>query len=108
MEPIRNDTAEFERLLGEQPQEEYVLQLFLTGMSPRSTAALSSLKAICEEFLAGRYKLEVVDIYDNPQATRDLQILASPTLIRHRPLPQRRLIGDLSDRSLVLRTLDLG
>lgn len=108
MEPIRDDTAEFDRLLREKPQEEYVLQLFLTGMSPRSTAALSRLKAICEEFLAGRYKLEVVDIYDNPQATHDQQILASPTLIRLRPLPERRLIGDLSNRSVVLRTLDLG
>ena len=108
MEPTGNDTAEFERLLKEQPREDYVLQLFLTGMSPRSTAALSALKSICEEFLPGRYKLEVVDIYDNPQATHEKQILALPTLIRTRPLPERRLIGDLSDRSVVLRTLDLG
>jgi circadian clock protein KaiB len=108
VEQSRNDTAEFERLLREQPREDYVLQLFLTGMSPRSTAALSALKAICEEFLPGRYKLEVIDIYDNPQATHELQIVAAPTLIRLRPLPQRRLIGDLSDRSVVLRTLDLG
>lgn len=105
---MRDETAEFERLLREKPQEEYVLQLFLTGMSPRSTAALSRLKAICEEFLPGRYRLDVVDIYDNPQATHDLQIIALPTLIRLRPLPERRLIGDLSNRSVVLRTLDLG
>jgi circadian clock protein KaiB len=84
-----------------------VLQLFVSGMSPRSTSAIRTIKALCEELLAGQYTLEIVDLYDDPHAARAQRVLASPTLIRQRPLPVRRLIGDLSDRATVLRTLGL-
>lgn len=84
-----------------------MLQLFVSGMSPRSTSAIKTIKALCEELLAGRYTLEIVDLYDHPQAARVQHVLASPTLVRQRPLPVRRLIGDLSDRATVLRTLGL-
>ncbi|MES2524982.1 MAG: circadian clock KaiB family protein [Gemmatimonadota bacterium] len=108
MDAGQNDTAAFDRLLSNKQQEPYVLKLFVSGMSPRSTSALHLLKTLCEEHLAGRYSLEVVDMYERPDAVTAHRVLASPTLLRLRPLPERRLIGDLSDRSVVMRTLDLG
>jgi circadian clock protein KaiB len=70
-------------------------------------AALANLKKICEEHLAGRYKLQVVDLLENPQLARGDQILAIPTLVRKLPLPMRRIIGDLSNTERVLVGLDL-
>jgi circadian clock protein KaiB len=103
-----DDTAAFEHLLDRRDSEGYVLQLFVSGMSPRSTSAIRTIKALCEEMLPGRYALEIVDLYDHPQSARVNGVLASPTLVRQRPLPVRRLLGDLSDRDTVLRTLGLG
>lgn len=91
---------------GEAPRR-YVLRLFVAGMTPRSAAAVARVKAICEEFLRGRYDLEVIDVYRSPEQARDEQIVAAPTLLRKQPPPVRRLIGDLSDRSKVLEALDL-
>lgn len=107
MSAERDDTAAFERLLENPDDGSYVLQLFVSGMSPRSTSAIKTIKALCEERLAGKYTLQVVDLYDDPQTARQHRVLASPTLVRHRPLPARRLIGDLSDRATVLRTLGI-
>jgi len=87
--------------------ERYVLRLYVTGMTPRSAAAIRNLQAICDERLAGRYDLEVIDIYQQPVLTRGEQIIAAPTLIKKLPLPMRRLIGDMSDRDRVLLGLDL-
>jgi circadian clock protein KaiB len=87
--------------------ERYVLRLYVTGMTPRSAAAITNLQAICEERLAGRYDLEVIDIYQQPVLTRGEQIIAAPTLIKKLPLPMRRLVGDMSDRERVLSGLDL-
>jgi circadian clock protein KaiB len=87
--------------------ESYVLRLFVTGLTPRSTRAISNLKAICNEYLLGRYDLEVIDIYQQPELTKGEQIIAAPTLIKKQPLPIRRIIGDMSRRDLVLSGLDL-
>jgi circadian clock protein KaiB len=87
--------------------ESYVLRLYVTGMTPRSSEAFASIKAICEEHLKGRYDLEVIDIYQHPQLARDEQIVAVPTLVKSLPAPLRRFIGDLSDRERVLVGLDL-
>ncbi len=87
--------------------KEYVLRLYVAGTTPRSSRAIRSIKSICEEHLKGRYRLEVVDIYQRPALARDEQIVATPTLIRELPLPLRRLIGDLSDTERVLVGLDL-
>ena len=86
----------------------YVLRLFVTGMTPRSTEAVRSIRALCEARLAGGYDLEVVDVYQHPTAARDEQIIAIPTLLKKLPLPARKLIGDLSDVQRVLAGLDLG
>ena len=85
----------------------FLLRLFVTGMTPRSTDAIARIKAICEEYLEGRYELEVVDIYQQPEAARVEQIVATPTLVKKLPPPLRRLVGDLSDKRRVLLGLDI-
>jgi len=84
-----------------------VLRLYVTGLTPRSSLAISRLRSLCEEFLAGRYDMEVIDVYQQPELARRMQLVAAPTLIKELPLPVRRLIGDLSDRQRVLIGLDL-
>ena len=85
----------------------YVLRLFVAGMTPRSQRAIENLRRICDGPLARRVDLEIVDIYQQPHLAELYQIVAAPSLLRLEPLPQRRLIGDLSDEARVLRGLDL-
>jgi circadian clock protein KaiB len=99
-------TREFEKL-NSKNHEEYVLRLYLAGMSPRSIEAFASVKNICEKYLPGRYDLEVIDIYQNPAVAKDDEIIASPTLVKRMPFPLRRLIGDLAREDRVLAGLDL-
>jgi len=103
----RIDTAEYERLSERRKRERYVLRLYVTGMTPRSTAALTTIKELCEQHLNGRYELEVVDIYQHPQLASEEQIVAVPTLVKQLPSPLRKLIGNLSDRERVIYGLDL-
>ena len=100
---IVNPDPDGERLDGDR----YVLRLFVTGSTARSQRAIANMRRICEENLAGRYDLEVIDVYQNPDATRDLQVVATPTLVKVLPEPLRRIIGDLSDRERVLAGLNL-
>jgi circadian clock protein KaiB len=97
----------FERAAQAPPAERYVLRLYVTGMTPRSARAVRNLRAICDEYLAGRYDLEVVDIYQQPLLAKGEQIIAAPTLIKKLPLPVRRIIGDMSNRERVLVGLHL-
>jgi circadian clock protein KaiB len=99
--------AEFQRASEEPPGERYILRLYVTGMTSRSARAVKNLRAICDEYLEGRYDLEVVDIYQQPVLVRGEQIIAAPTLIKKLPLPMRRIIGDMSNRDRVLLGLDL-
>jgi circadian clock protein KaiB len=101
-------TAAFEKAV-ERPRkdERYVLRLYITGMTPRSTEAFAAIKAICEEYLPGRYDLEVVDIYQHPALAKEEQIIAAPTLVKELPAPLRRLIGNLSVEDRVLEGLGL-
>jgi circadian clock protein KaiB len=85
----------------------YKLCLFITGSTPRSARAIENMQKICDENLHGRYDLEIIDVYENPEATRDLQIIATPTLVKILPEPLRRIIGDLSDKERVLAGLNL-
>src|ERR1041384_4931895 len=89
------------------PNDRYKLRLFVTGSTPRSARAIANMRMICEENLNGRYDLEVVDVYENPDATRELQIIATPTLVKILPEPLRKIIGDLSDTEKVLAGLNL-
>ena len=101
------ETQAFERSLSHPTPADYVLSLFVTGTGPRSTRAIQNIRAICDERLAGRYALEIVDIYQHPEKARPEQIVVAPTLIKRQPLPVRRLVGDLSDVARVLAGLGL-
>jgi circadian clock protein KaiB len=104
----RESTADtFDRLSRTPAEDRYVLRLYVTGMTARSTEAVANIKAICEEHLHGRYDLEVIDIYQHPQLAKDEQIFAVPTLVKKLPAPLRRFIGNLSDKERVLLGLDL-
>ncbi len=89
------------------PSDEWILRLYVAGQSPRSAAALRNLELICEEHLAGRYRIEVIDLLKQPQLARGDQIVAVPTLVRHLPPPMKKIIGDLSNADRVLVGLDL-
>jgi circadian clock protein KaiB len=83
------------------------LRLYVAGQTPKSLAAFSNLKKICESHLGGRYRIEVIDLVERPQLSRGDQIFAIPTLVRKLPQPVRKIIGDLSDVNRVLVGLDL-
>src|SRR3954464_10321403 len=87
--------------------DEYVLRLYVSGQSPRSILAIENMRRICAEYLSDRYTLEVIDIYQHPEACQEQQIVAAPTLIKVLPRPLRRIIGDLSNTEKVLVGLDL-
>jgi circadian clock protein KaiB len=88
-------------------EESWELRLYVAGATPRAITALENLKKICEEHLAGKYTIEVVDLLKNPKLASGDQILALPTLVRKLPEPVRKIIGDLSDTERVLVGLDL-
>jgi len=88
-------------------EETFELSLYVTGMTPRSTRAITAVRQLCEELLRGRYKLEIIDVYQQPALSQLEQIIATPTLIKKGPAPQRRLIGDMSNRARLLAGLGL-
>jgi circadian clock protein KaiB len=85
----------------------YDLRLYVAGQTPKSIAAFANLKHLCEVHLAGKYRIEVVDLLKKPQRARDDQIIAIPTLVRRLPQPIRKIIGDLADTQRTLVGLDL-
>lgn len=85
----------------------YDLRLYVAGQSPKSLAAFANLKELCEIHLAGKYRIEVIDLVKKPQLARDDQIIAIPTLVRRLPEPVRKIIGDLCDRRQTLIGLEL-
>jgi circadian clock protein KaiB len=87
--------------------EGQILRLYIAGQTPRSVKAFANLKKICEEHLTGKYRVEVIDLVQNPQLAAGDQILAVPTLVRRLPEPVRKIIGDLSNTDRVLVGLDL-
>lgn len=86
---------------------EYHLRLYVAGQSPKSLRAIENLRRICERELAGRYRVDVVDLLENPALARGDEIIAVPTLVRKLPVPIRRIIGDLSDTDRVLVGLQI-
>jgi circadian clock protein KaiB len=89
------------------PPLEWNLPLFVAGPTPKSVAAFRNLERLCEEHVAGRYRIDVIDLMKNPQLARGDQILAVPTLVRKLRAPIRKIIGNLSDTERVLVGLDL-
>jgi circadian clock protein KaiB len=89
------------------PHKLYSLRLYITGQTPRSSASVRNLRKLCDEYLEGRFELEVIDVYQRPELAKEAQIIAAPTLVKRLPLPLRKLVGDLSDRKQVLLGLDI-
>lgn len=89
------------------PGEKFALRLYVAGQTPKALRAFANLRKICEEHLAGRYSIEVIDLIENPALGRGDQILAVPTLVRKLPTPIKKIIGDLSNTERVLVGLDL-
>lgn len=87
--------------------EQFNFRLYVAGQTPKSLAAIANLKKICETHLSGRYAVEVIDLFDNPQLAARDQVLAVPTLVRQLPEPLKRFIGDLSKTERVLVGLDI-
>jgi circadian clock protein KaiB len=85
----------------------YLLKLCISGMTPRSRQAVLNIKSICEEYLAGQYELEIIDLYQQPELAARHQIVATPTLLRNFPQPLRQMFGDLSDTKATLRRLGI-
>jgi circadian clock protein KaiB len=98
---------DFDLTLSKLDKEKYILRLYITGSTSRSVEAITNLKNICEEYIEGRYELEVIDLYHHPGLAKGDQIIAAPTLIKKLPLPFRRIIGDMSNKEKVLLGLDL-
>ena len=86
---------------------DYVLRLYITGASPNSARAISNIRQVCEAHLVNRYSLEIIDVYQQREMAGEEQIVALPLLVKKFPLPERRLIGDLSDTAKVLNSLGL-
>jgi circadian clock protein KaiB len=85
----------------------WAMRLYVAGQSPRSSAAIANLRRICDEYVPGRYEVEIVDLLRNPELAKSDQIVAIPTLVKKLPIPVRRIIGDLSATERVLVSLEL-
>ena len=87
--------------------EKYVLRLYVTGMTPRSTRAIKCVRDVCEEHLQGQYALEIIDVYQSPGRISEDQVVAIPTLVKCTPVPVRLMVGDMSNRQRLLQGLGL-
>jgi circadian clock protein KaiB len=104
---VKSPPVDFDLAISKLDKEKYILRLYITGSTSRSVLAITNLKKICEEYIEGRYELEVIDLYQHPSLAKGDQIIAAPTLIKKLPLPFRRIIGDMSNKEKVLLGLDL-
>jgi circadian clock protein KaiB len=105
--PPKSSPGKVEPTSPEKPADAFVLRLYVAGQTPKSLLAFANLKKICEEHLAGKYQIEVIDLLVDPQLARGDKILAIPTLVHKLPVPVRKIIGDLSNTERVLIGLDL-
>lgn len=95
----------FGRAIANAPAGQLILRLYVSGMTPRSRRAIDNIQRLCQEHLAGRYDLQIIDIYQQPELAKGQQIIAAPTLIKTLPLPLRRIVGDMADPGRVLLVL---
>jgi circadian clock protein KaiB len=105
--PKAQPQAKAEPKDGSPDGENYRLRLYVAGQTPRSISAFANLKKLCEEYLPGRYEIEVIDLVENPQLAAGDQIFALPTLVRKLPSPLKRIIGNLSDKEKFLVGMDI-
>jgi len=102
-----DSTKEYELAIQETQEGQYILRLYVSGMTPRSRQAIENVEKICREHLAGRYQLEIIDIFQQPIFAKEGQIVAAPTLVKELPPPLRKFIGDMSQTEKLLLGLDL-
>jgi len=89
-------------------EDKLVLQLYVSGMSPKSMEAIENIKRLCDEHLNDAIELEIIDIYKNPEVASQQQIVFSPSLIKNLPLPKKTLVGNFSDKEKVIKALGIG
>jgi circadian clock protein KaiB len=99
--------AQFERALADLSEGPYEMTLFVSGASDASSQAITNVRAICDTHLSGRYHLDIVDLNQEPVLAKEHNVLATPTLVKDRPLPTRMLVGDMSDHPRVLIAFDI-
>ncbi len=103
----RQNSRQYLLKVQERTREKYILKLYVSGMTLKSTMAIQNIQRICQKYLAGRCDLEIIDIFQHPDLAKTAQIIAVPTLIKKSPLPVHRMIGDMSHTDKVLIGLDL-
>jgi circadian clock protein KaiB len=102
---MKKQRAEIDLKSVNKPPPEYKLRLFITGATPNSVRAITNIRNICESYLKDRYELQIIDVYQELALARQEQLIALPLLIKKLPLPERKLIGDLSETEKVLKAL---
>ena len=105
--PLQDTTEAYEMTYLETDKGNYVLRLYVSGMTPNSQRAIENVRKICAEHLEGRYQLEIIDIYQQPIFAKEGQIVATPTLVKELPEPLRKFVGDLSQTERILLGLDI-
>ena len=105
--PLQDATGAYEMTYLETDEGNYVLRLYVSGMTPNSQRAIENVRKICAEHLEGRYQLEIIDIYQQPNFAKEGQIVATPTLVKELPEPLRKFIGDMSHTERILLGLDI-
>ena len=103
----QNTTDTFHERVAHHSNDCYVLRLYVAGLTARSTLAIERVRAICNDYLAGRYELTVIDLYLQPEAARQAQIIVVPTLVKQGPSPMRMFIGDMADEKKILQGLNI-
>lgn len=98
---------EFEKLVADLAQPHFVFRLYVSGNTSRSTVAIANVRRICDRYIPEHYDLEVIDVYQQPAATKNAQIVALPTLIKELPFPSQRFVGDMSNAERIVVGLDL-
>jgi circadian clock protein KaiB len=98
---------EFEALVADLSQPKYVFRLYVAGNTTRSSQAITNVRRICEQYLPGQYELDVIDVYQQPEATKSAEVIALPTLIKEFPFPPRRFVGDMSNTERIVVGLKL-
>jgi circadian clock protein KaiB len=99
--------SQFEKLVADAAQPKFLFRLYVAGGSTRSRVAITNIRKICDEYLEGRYELDVIDVYQQPSVTRTAEVIVLPTLIKEMPFPPKRFVGDMSNTERIVAGLKL-
>jgi circadian clock protein KaiB len=104
---LSDDLEELEEALRAVSSGTYVLKLYVSGSTTKSATAISNVRQMCESYLSGRFELEIIDVFQQPELAIESQLLAAPTLIREQPAPIRKVVGDMSNEDKLLYSLNI-